>query len=117
MIFVGVLLGDQKLRRSDEVIKNILLLIEHAGAMPVLAELCATTKICNRKHPTLLEPQIPISHEVGRQAQVKPAISREQSRILAIEREPLLVDDEHRHAGAVFGVEPELFDLVLCRIN
>ena len=46
----------QILGRGDEIVKHILLLIEHAGAMPVFAELAAAAQVRDRENAVVIEP-------------------------------------------------------------
>ena len=56
VLLVGVTLFLQILGRGDEVVEHILLLIEHAGAMPVLAELGAAAQVRHGKDAAAIEP-------------------------------------------------------------
>src|SRR5215470_15070551 len=117
MIFVGVLLRNQELRCADKVVKNVLLFVEHACAVPILAELGASAKVCDGKNAAMLQPQIAITHKTRSQADVKTAIAGQECRICSVEFQALLVKDEHRHASAILGVKPELLDFILVGIH
>src|SRR5258708_2021624 len=117
MILIGVFLRDQELRRRSEVVKDILLFIEHAGAVPVFAELGSATQISHGKYPTVLKPKITVAHEIRSQADIESAIAGEKGRILPVEYQISLVEHEHGHMRAVFGIKPKLLDFVLFWIN
>ena len=58
VLLVGVLFGDQLLGGGDEVVEDVLLLVEHAGAVPVLAELAAAAQVGHGEDAAVLEPEI-----------------------------------------------------------
>src|SRR5215472_1628502 len=117
MVAIGIFLADQKFRRGDEVVKDVLLLIEHAGPVPVFTKLRPAAQICHRKHPVVLKPDVAVSQKIWSQANIEAAIAGQKRRVAAIELQAFLVEDEHGYAGSVLGTEPELVDLVVRRIN
>src|SRR5689334_12704099 len=117
MILIGVLLRNQKFCGRYEIVKDILLFVQHARAVPVLAEFRSAPQVCNRKNAAMLKPQITITHEARCQADIEAAISGQKSRILPVELDTFLMKDEHGHASSIFRVEPELLDLVLFGID
>ena len=45
--------GDQELGGGDEVIKNILFFVQHAGAVPFFAELGAAAQVGDRENSAM----------------------------------------------------------------
>ena len=84
MIFVRIFFGDQMFGRGNHVVKHVLFLVEHPGAVPVFAELRAAAQIRHSINSAMLHPQISGAAELRRQADVEPAIGREQRRIFAV---------------------------------
>src|SRR6185369_4150714 len=101
MLFVGVLLLDQILGGSDEIVENILFFVEHSGAVPRLSELSSPPQVGNGIHPAAFQPCKAVAAKLWRIADIEPAIAGELGRILAIELQALFVEDEHRNAGSV----------------
>ena len=60
VIFVGDLVGDQEFGGGDEVVENILLFVQHAGAMPVFAELGAAAQVGHGVDAAMLQPEISV---------------------------------------------------------
>ena len=52
----GVMVAHQPLRGRDEIIKHVLLLLQHAGVVPLFAELAATPQVGQGKHAAALRP-------------------------------------------------------------
>src|SRR5690242_4807454 len=57
LICVGVLFPDQVLGGGDEIVKYVLLTIEHSGAMPLLTVFRATAKVGQREHSSAFQPK------------------------------------------------------------
>ena len=47
---------DQPLRRGQEVVEDVLLLLQHARLVPGLAVLAAAAEVGQRVHPALFQP-------------------------------------------------------------
>src|ERR1700680_190503 len=71
VILVGIFFGDQVLGGRDHVVKNILFLVEHAGAVPVLAELGAAAQVGDGVDAAVLHPQIGGAAEGGSETDVE----------------------------------------------
>src|SRR5205823_6855268 len=97
----GVLLADEVLPGADEVVEHVLLLLEHPGAMPRLAELAAAAKVRERVDAPLLGPDDGARGELRERAGVESAVAGQVRRSAPVARRPLLVHDEHRHLRAV----------------
>src|SRR5512142_433737 len=93
---------DQQPRRRGEVVEDVLLLREHARAVPALPELASPAEVRDRPHAALLEPGARRRMERRPQAHVVPAIAREQGGRRPVERRALPEEDVHRHLRAVF---------------
>src|SRR5207249_5509568 len=98
----GVLVGNEPFRRRDEIIKDILLLELHPGLVPLLAILAAAANVGRSINEALFEQGEARRTERRRGGDVESAVGIEQRRIVAVEFEALLVNEEHRHARAVF---------------
>src|SRR5436853_302850 len=112
-----VALGDQVLRRGDEVVEHVLLLLVHAALMPLLTVFPTAAQVGHGVHPTQLQPHHHRDGEARREADVEAAVAVEVRRIRAVERESLLVRDEHRDPRAVLARVEHLFRLVPGRIE
>ncbi len=97
---------------GDHVVKDILFLVEHAGAVPVFAELGAAAQIGDGVDAAVLHPEIGGAAEGGSEADVEAAIGGEQRGIVATFLHALFMHDEHGDARAVFRFEPFLVDFV-----
>src|SRR5882724_6241367 len=118
MVFAGVPLFDQEFRGSDKVIKDVLLLVQHAVAMPVFSKLIAAAQLDVNVYATMLQQQQHgVAVEERRASQIEPAVAREQRGVLAVLDQTFLAHHKHGQARAVFGVEPELLYLILVRVN
>src|SRR5208282_3821085 len=102
---------------SDEVVKHILLLFQHAGAMPVFSELGTAAQVGDRVNATVLHPEKHAAAETWRQRDVKTAVAGEQRGILAVLLDSLLADDKHRDFRAVFRGVPDLLHVISGRID
>ena len=80
MLLVGVAFFLQILGRGEEVVEDILLLVQHAGAMPVFAELAAAAQVGHGEDAVAIEPGKQRLVELGRQADIEAAVSGEQRR-------------------------------------
>src|SRR6202011_2525832 len=81
MLFVRILLRNQILSRRNEIIKNILLLLQHARPVPVFPKFSPAAQVGHSKNTPMLEPQITIAQKARSQADVESSISREHGRI------------------------------------
>ena len=101
MIFVSIFLRDQKFCRGNEVVKHILLFVEHAGAVPVFSELSAATQIGDSIHATMLQPQKSARSKCRCHAHVESAVAGQHGWIVAVEFQSFLVEHEHGDARAI----------------
>src|SRR5208282_1217154 len=112
VIAVSVFLCDQVFAGSDEVVKNVLLFLQHAGAMPVFAEFGTAAQIGDGVNATVLHPEIHAAVESWRQRDVKTAVAVQQGWVLAILLDSLLSDYKHRDLRPVFRGVPNLLDVI-----
>src|ERR1039458_5684518 len=117
VIFVGVFLRDEILAGSDEVVKYVLLLLQHAGAMPVFAELGPAAQVGNRENAAVLHPEISAAVETWRLRDVKTAVAGQQGWVLAVLLDSLFADDKHRDLRAIFRAVPDLLHVIGGRID
>ena len=106
---------DQVFGGGDEVVEDVLLFLQHAGAVPVFAKLAAAAQVGDGIDAAVLHPEIHAAVEAGAHGDVEAAVAREQRGIMAVLHQAFFADDEHRNLGAVFGVIPLLADVVLVR--
>ena len=97
----GVTLGDQPLRGGDEVVEDALLVGEHPGPVPRLAELAAAAQDGQRIDAAGLDPRRRERAERRPLAGVEAAVTEEQCRRRAGAGQAPLVRDEDRNPGAV----------------
>ncbi len=112
VILVGILFGDQVLGGGDHVIEDILFFVEHAGAVPVFAELGAAAQVGDGEDAAVLHPEISGAAEGGREADVEASVGGEQRGVVPIFLNAFFMHDEHGDAGAVFRLEPFLIDFI-----
>ena len=93
----GPAAGDEVLRRRDEIVEDVLLLVEHAGAVPGLAVLAAAAQVRQREHAAGVEEREVAGVVGGRAADVEPAVAAEQHRPLAVWTQAGAMDEEHRN--------------------
>ena len=98
--------GDQVLGGGDEVVEDVLLVLEHAGLVPLLAVLRAAAQVGDAVDAALLDEHQRRGVEAGREVDLKTAVSVKQAGILAVALHVLAAGDEHRDLRAVLrGVE------------
>src|SRR6516162_5258330 len=97
----SVVVLNQPLRRRDEIVEYILLFLEHASVMPVLAKFTPAAKVGQSKYTAVLNPDRGARHEGGSLGNVKSAIGGHQSGCVAIGPKSFAVNKEHGHSGAV----------------
>ena len=56
MILVSILFGDEVLAGGDHVVEDVLFFVEHAGAVPVFAELGTPAQVGDGVDPAVLHP-------------------------------------------------------------
>ena len=117
MIAVGVFLRDQVFAGGDEVVEDILLFFEHAGAMPVFAKLSSAAQVGNGVDATVLHPEKHAAAETRRQRDVKAAVARQQCGVFAVLLDSLLAHDKHRNLRAVLRAVPHLPHVIGGRID
>ena len=99
-----VLVRDQILPGGNEVVEHILLLQLRARLVPGLAVLAAAAHVGRGKHESLFEQRQPQRIERRCRGDVEAAVAGQQRRVAAVACESFLIDEEHRHAGAVLAV-------------
>src|ERR1039458_7826097 len=114
---VGVFLRDEILAGSDEVVKYVLLLLQHAGAMPIFTELGPAAQVGNRENAAVLHPEISAAVETWRLRDVKTAVAGQQGWVLAVLLYSLFADDKHRDLRAIFRAVPDLLHVISGRID
>ena len=113
----GVAVGYQPLGRGDEIVENVLFLELGAGHVPLAAVLTTTAEIGDHQYAAHLEPHH-AGRAVGRRAgTVEAAVAIEKGGVLPVESEASLVDDEHRHPGAVLALEEDLLRLITGEVD
>ncbi len=108
---------DQVLRRGDEVVEHVLLVLQHPRPVPLLAVLAAASQVGLGVDAAQLEPDQTAGREARRHADVEAAVAVEVGRVRAIERYPLLVRDEHGDPGAVLRPIEHLAGLVAAGVE
>jgi hypothetical protein len=117
VIAVGVFLRDEIFAGGDEVIKHVLLFLEHAGAMPVFAEFGPAAQVGDCINAPVLHPQIHAAVESRCHRDVKTAVAGQQRGVLAIPLDSLFADDKHRNFRAIFRAVPNLLHVIGRRID
>ena len=112
-----VLVGDQPLGRGDEVVEHVLLLQLGAGVVPRLAVFAAAAHVDAGVDESLFEQRDAQRVEAGRGRDVEAAVAVHQRRVVAVEHDALLVDQEHRHLRAVLAGDEDLLGLVLIGVE
>src|SRR6185295_16990948 len=105
-----VALPDEPLGGGDEVVEDVLLALQHAGAVPVLAVLAAAAQVRQGIDAARFEPGEKEGAEERRHGDPEAAVAVEQGGVAAVELQALAVDEEHADAGAVLGGVPDLLD-------
>src|SRR5207302_10045831 len=98
-------------------VEHVLFFVQHAGTVPVLAELGAASQVGNREDASMLQPEIAPAGKSGREAHVESAVTGKQRGVLAVELKSFFVKDEHRNLGAVLRRVPDLANFKCRRIN
>src|SRR5205807_607391 len=80
---------DEMFGSGDEIIEDVLLVLEHAGAVPRFAVLAAAAEVRKREHAAVLEEWDVARIECGSAADVESAIAAEQHAAFAVDREVL----------------------------
>src|SRR6185437_15833450 len=83
--------------RGNKVIKDVLLLVQHACVVPFLSEFATTAKICHRVESALLYPPRNERVETGREAHVKAAVAIEDGGNVTVWSQAFAMDQKHRH--------------------
>ena len=108
----SVALLDQIFGGPCEVVKDVLLLAQHAGVVPRLAINSAAAQVRNRVNAAHFQPYRQYRIEVGSYGDVESAISVQHRRVAAIQLDALFRDDEHGHLGTIFRRVENLLGLV-----
>ena len=113
----GVFLLDQVFGGSDEVIKDVLLFLQHPGLVPSLAVFTASPQVGHGVDAVVLEQDDVGDIEVRGGAGVEAAVGIKKGWTLSVEHEPFLVNDEHGDLGPVFARIEDLLGLIVVRIE
>ena len=103
--------------RGDEVVEHVLLLQLGAGVVPRLAVFAAAAHVDAGVDEALLEQRDAQRVEARRGRDVEAAVAVHQRRVVAVERQALLVHQEHRHLRAVLARDEHLLGLVLVGVE
>ncbi len=114
---LGVMIRDQPLRRGDEIVEHVLFFQYRAGLVPLLAVFAAAAQVRLRIDAAHFHPDQCVHGKARRQANVESAVSIKQRRVPAVEFQPFLVREEHRHARAVLAAIEHLRRFVVGRIE
>src|ERR1700733_2984356 len=85
--------------------------------MPFFAELTASADVGLREDASVLRPKHRQRRVSWRQVDVESAVSRQVNRIISLEFDSSLVNQEHRDPGFVLGLVPHLLDFDLAGWN
>src|SRR6185295_20314450 len=107
----------QPFARGDEIIKDVLSIFAHAGAMPFFAEFSAASRVDDGVDSSPLQERDHMRRKRRQQADAKAAISMNHRSILAVALDPSLMKQEHRYSRVIARFEPNLFDRKLLRIK
>src|SRR6185295_993573 len=107
----------QPFARGDEIIKDVLSIFAHAGAMPFFAEFSAASRVDDGVDSSALQERDHMRRKRRQQTDAKAAISMNHRRIVAVARDPSLMNQEHRYARLVSRFKPDLFDREILRIK
>jgi hypothetical protein len=110
-----VLLGDQILRRGDEVVEHVLLVRQPARVIPRPPVLATAAQIRHGIDAAPLQPGNGPWRERRRQRDLEPAVAGEQRGVAAVLRESLLERQAHRDTRTVLRGVEDLPRLVLLR--
>src|SRR5260370_11502217 len=113
----GVFVDDQEFGSCDEVIEDRLLSLEHAGAVPGLADFTPAPKIGVSYYSAMLNPDNQERPVEGSRANVETTVASEKNGVRTVQLQAFLVKEKHGDAGLVFGGIPDLFDLESRRID
>ena len=86
----GVLVCDEAFGGGDEVVKDVLLFVEHAGLVPGLAVFPTASHIGDGIYAAVLKPDERGDGKTRLDADVEPAIAVKQGRIAAVKTRPFL---------------------------
>src|SRR6202042_2285674 len=95
----------------DEVVERELLLLLGGRPMPRLAILASAADVRDRIDAAALEPGDDPGPEARRARDAEAAVAVEDGGPLAVKREALLGDEEHRDLGAVLARVEDLLGL------
>ena len=108
-----VVVGDEVLGGGEEVVKDVLLVLEHRRFVPRLAILIAAAQVGEREEPALLHPPRVFGVPLGQHGDIEAAIAGHQEPCLAVALQAFLAGDEHGDARAVFRGVEDLGDFIL----
>jgi len=81
--------------------------------VPGLAVLSTAAHVGDGIYASVLQPNKGRSRKARFATHIKSSIAVKQSRIIAVELKTFLVGDEHRDAGAIFGMIENLRGLIV----
>ncbi len=109
----GIVMIDQPMGGVGEIVKHVLLVLQHARLMPGLAIDAAAAQIGHGIDPAEAQPGCDAGAEIGRDGDIEPAIAIEDGWVFAVKGNSLPRDDEHRHAHTAGGLIENLLDAVV----
>ena len=110
-------LGHKVIPGCKKVVKDVLLLQQHASLVPRLTKLSPAAKVGHGIDAAAFKKRDVARAEARRQTDVEPSIGVEQGGVAAVLLNSLFVDDEHGDSGSVFGDIPLLMGLKIVRIE
>ncbi len=111
LLAVGVLVRDEPLSGSDEVVEDILLQRLGPLAVPLFAILATAAQVYTHIHAALFQERHDQRVKVRRDVDVEATVAVHPGGVVARELKPLAVHDEHRHAGAILARKEHLLHL------
>src|SRR5207253_2399373 len=94
-------LGDEPLRAGEEIVEDVLLVVHHAGLVPLFTVLTAAAQIGHRQQSAALQEDEATGAERGRQADVEAAVAVQHRWIVAVARQSLAMGEKHADRRAI----------------
>src|ERR1017187_7251129 len=102
---------------TPSIVEHVLLLFEHPGTMPLLAEFPASAQVRLREDAAHFGPHGGRLRKRGYFAGRESAVAGQKHRTVAVQPEALAIHQKHGHAGLVLGLVPDLFDLEIVGLD
>src|SRR5262249_4040572 len=112
-----VVLLDEPLGCGNKIVKDILLLAEHARAVPRFPKLAPSAKVRNSEYTALFHPEGRRPTEERSLAGIETTVAGQQRRVGSVELQSLAVDEKHRNTSLVLRIVPDLLHLELVTVN